>query len=199
MKRLITGSTLTLLMAASAGVNAAPETYSFDKPHTNIMFSVGHLGLSNFKGQFQEYDGTVVFDQEDVTNSSVRVTIKTASVDTDVAALDEHLLNADFFDAEKYPEIRFESTKVEKVYKDQFYITGNLSMHGVTKAVTLTARLNYAGPHPLAKFNEKYKDAYYAGFAAETTLRRSEFGIDRYVPMVSDEVRLIIDVELRRQ
>jgi polyisoprenoid-binding protein YceI len=177
------------------GVMAAPEKFDFDKAHTNILFSVNHLGLSNFYGQFNDFDGQVVFDQEQPANSKVEITIKTASVDTDVPDLDKHLMAEDFFDAAKYPDIRFKSNTVVKAGRNRFHVT----LHGVTREVTLLATLNYAGEHPLSKFLDKYKGAYYAGFSATAVIRRSEFGITSYVPNVADEVNILIETELRRR
>ena len=190
---------LAVVTGWSTNVLAAAEQYSFDKDHSNILFSINHLGLSDFRGQFNRFDGKVVLDQENAANSSVSVTIQAASIDTDVEELDKHLRGADFFDTDKYPTITFTSTKVSKVSRNRFRITGDLTMHGVTRPVTLRARMNYVGDHPLGKFLDKYKGAYYAGFSATMSVQRSEFGIDRNVPILADEVDLTIEVELKRQ
>ena len=199
MRQLFTLLLAGVITLYGQGVMAAPDKFEFDKAHTNILFSVNHLGLSNFFGQFNDFDGHVVFDQEKPANSKVEITIRTASVDTDVPDLDKHLLAEDFFDAAKYPDIRFKSNTVVKAGRNRYHVIGDLTLHGVTRQVTLLATLNYAGDHPLSKFLDKYKGAYYAGFSATAVIRRSEFGITSYVPNVADEVKIVIETELRRR
>lgn len=177
----------------------AGETYAFDKQHTNILFSIKHLGLSNFYGQFNDFDGTLVLDTEEPSKSKVDVTIDAASIDTDVEALDKHLRSPDFFDTDKYPKITFKSTKVQQVSKDTYRVTGKLKMHGKTKKVSFDAKLNFNGPHPLSNFSEKYKGAHYAAFSAKTKILRSDFDMALYTPNLSDDVELIIEAEFRRQ
>lgn len=199
MRNQVSALAAGMIAFFSHSAMATPENFEFDKAHTNILFAVNHLGLSNFYGQFNDFDGNLVFDQEQPANSKVEVTIRTASVDTDVPKLDEHLLAEDFFDAARFPTISFKSKTVSKVSKSRYHVLGDLTLHGVTREVTLLATLNHIGEHPLSKLLEKYKGAYYTGFSATAVIRRSEFGIESYVPNVADEVNIRIETELRRK
>ncbi|MGA9342482.1 MAG: YceI family protein [Rhodanobacteraceae bacterium] len=179
-------SSLLVLAGTSA---IAAETYTLDSNHTQTLFTWNHFGFSNPTGNFNTVNGTLVFDAEDPAKSSVEVTIPVASIDTHVPALDEHLKQADFFDAAKYPTITFKSTAVERAAKpDTFKVTGDLTIHGVTKPATLLATLNKRGEHAMRK-------APAIGFDATTTLKRSDFGMGAYVPAVSDEIRVHITTE----
>lgn len=178
-----------MLTLASASVLAAPETYTLDPNHTQTLFTWNHFGFSNPTANFNQVNGTLVFDAADPAKSSVDVTIPVASIDTHVPALDEHLKQADFFDAVKYPTITFKSTHVEPGNKpDTFKVTGNLTVHGVTKPVILLATLNKRGEHAMRK-------APAIGFDATTTLKRSDFGLGAYVPAVSDAVHVHVTTE----
>ena len=133
---------------AVAGPAGAAETYTFDKGHTEIIFAYNHLGNSTQSGTFNDYDGTIVIDEKDPTKSTVDVTIKAASIDSGVTALDEHLRGGDFFDVEKFPDIRFVSTAVKPISKTQVEITGDLTIKDNTKPVIMVATLNFKGDHP---------------------------------------------------
>jgi len=176
----------------------AAETYSFDKNHTEIMFFYNHVGLSNQSGRFDEFDGSLVFDQKKPQNSKIEVTIKTASIDTDVAPLDEHLRSADFFNAAKHPEIKFVSTSVRQTGAKNGRVEGNLTMNGMTKPVTLDVTFNFAGEHPLAPYIPAYAGAPYTAFAARTTVLRSDFGLGKFAPLTSDTVEIVIETEMRQ-
>jgi polyisoprenoid-binding protein YceI len=118
----------------------------------------------------------------------VDVTLPLASLDTHVPALDKHLKEADFFDADKYPTVTFKSTKVQPLGGHKFNVTGDLTVHGVTKTVVLAATLNKVGPHPMTK-------AQSIGFDATASIKRSDFGVGAYVPKVSDEISIRITTE----
>jgi polyisoprenoid-binding protein YceI len=176
------------LLGAAATVQASPVTYKLDPGHTMVLFSWNHFGYSNPTANLGLGEGTLVFDEQNPAQSSVDVTLPLANLDTHVSALDEHLKKADFFDAAKYPTVTFKSTGVVPVDGTHFKVTGNLTVHGVTKPVTLDATLNKVGPHPMTK-------AQAIGFDATTTLKRSDFGMGAYVPMVSDEIQVRITTE----
>jgi len=176
------------LLGAAVSVQAAPVTYKLDPNHTMVLFSWNHFGYSNPTADIGLGEGTVVFDEQHPERSSVEVTLPLARLDTHVAALDEHLKKADFLDAAKYPAITFKSSKVEPLGDRKFKVTGNLTVHGVTRPVVLDATLNRVGPHPMSK-------APSIGFDATTTLKRSDFGVSAYVPNVSDEVHVRITTE----
>ncbi|MEO7051635.1 MAG: YceI family protein [Rhodanobacter sp.] len=176
------------LLGAAVSVQAAPVTYKLDPNHTMVLFSWSHFGYSHPTADIGLGEGTVVFDEQQPAHSSVQVTLPLARLDTHVTALDEHLKKADFFDAAKYPVITFKSSKVEPLGGHKFKVTGNLSVHGVSRPVVLDATLNKVGPHPMGKSQS-------IGFDATTTLKRSDFGVAAYVPNVGDEVSVRITTE----
>ncbi|MBA3581903.1 MAG: polyisoprenoid-binding protein [Gammaproteobacteria bacterium] len=177
-------------LGLTTAAQAAPETYVFDKSHTRIFFDVNHLGFSQYRGMFHEYDGTFVFDAKNLAKSKVDVTIQMTSADMYHDKMNEHLKADDILDVAKYPTAHFVSTAVEKTDKGA-KVTGNLTLHGVTKSVILDVTFNEAKPHPMNK-------QFTRGFTALTVLDRGEFGIGYAVPMVSKEVNLYISVEAQR-
>ena len=185
-------------IALSGSPLLAAEIYDFDKSHTEIMFSYNHFGQSTAFGEFRDYSGTITLDPDNLKASSVNVTIKAASLDTGVEALDTHLKSKDFFEVESYPDIKFVSTSVEVTGDKTANLTGDLTIKAKTAPVTLAVTLNYKGRHALAEFISDY-DVEVAGFSAIATLKRSDFGVDLYAPGVSDEVDLRIETELFRQ
>lgn len=175
-----------LLVAGNAV--AAPVTYKIDANHTDVIAGWNHFGFSRPTARFGQVDGVIVYDAANVGQSSVKVSIPLAGINSGVPALDEHLRGADFFDAEKYPTITFNSTKTEAAGDNKLRVSGDLTVHGVTKVVVLDVTLNKAGEHPMAKRAA-------IGFDATTTLKRSDFGIAKYVPNVSDEITIRITTE----
>lgn len=184
-RRTVLASVLALV---SAGAFAAPITYKLDPTHTDVLFTWNHLGFSNPTGHFGQIEGTLIYDEADPTRSSVEATLPLAGLDTHVAKLDEHLKKDEFLDAAKYPTITFKSTKVETAGSGKLKVTGDLTLRGVTKPVVLDVKLNGAGPHPMKKVPA-------IGFDATATIKRSEFGIDAYVPNISDELKISITTE----
>ncbi len=176
------------LLGAAMSVQAAPATYKLDPNHTMVLFSWSHFGYSHPTADIGLGVGTVVFDQQHPRQSSVEVTLPLARLDTHVAALDSHLKKADFFDAAKYPVITFKSSNVEPSGGHQFKVTGDLTVHGVTRPVVLDATLNKVGPRPGSTTQS-------IGFDATATLKRSDFGVGAYVPDVGDEVHVRITTE----
>lgn len=173
------------LLAASASAFAASQTFTIDPTHTQVSFTYNHFGFSNPTGRLEDIKGTVAVDQADWAKSSVNVTMPLSGLHTGVPKLDEHLKTPDFFDAAKFPDVTFKSTKVTKTGADTLDIVGDLTAHGVTKPVTLHARVNKIGEN-------KMIGSQTAGFDADATLKRSEFDMGKYVPMVSDEVHIHI-------
>ena len=143
--------------------------YNFDKAHSTIGFRIKHMGLVDIPGYFRDFTGTVNYDAKDVTKSIVNFTAKVTSVDTGVAPRDNHLRTADFFEVEKYPEMTFKSTKVEKKGKN-FVVTGDLTMKGVTKQISF--------PFQLAGFAVDQRGGVKIGAVAETTVNRRDFGVN---------------------
>ncbi|HST45526.1 MAG TPA: YceI family protein [Luteimonas sp.] len=185
MKRLILATALSLLAATAT---AAPVTYQIDPNHTDVIASWSHFGFSNPVAHFGQVDGTIVHDAANVGASSVEVTIPLAGLDSHVAKFDEHLRSADFFEADKYPEITFKSTRVETAGKDRLKVTGDLTVKGKTVPAVLDVTINKIGEQPMAKVAA-------AGFDATTTIKRSDFGMGMAVPNVSDEVKIRITTE----
>ncbi|MGH8159862.1 MAG: YceI family protein [Rhodanobacter sp.] len=176
------------LLGTAVSVQAAPVTYKLDPNHTMVLFSWNHFGYSNPTADFGLGKGTLVFDEQHPAQSSVEVTLPLANLDTHVPALDKHLKEADFFNADQYPTVTFKSTKVQPLGGHKFKVTGDLTVHGVTKPVVLDATLNKVGPNPMTKTQA-------IGFDATTSLKRSDFGIGAYVPNVSDEISIRITTE----
>lgn len=176
------------LLGAAVSVQAAPVTYKLDPAHTMVLFSWNHFGYSNPTANFGLGEGTLVFDEQHPANSSVEVTLPLANLDSHVPALDEHLKKPDFLDAGKYPTVTFKSTAVESLGGNKFKVTGDLTVHGMTRPVVLDATLNKVGPHPMSK-------APSIGFDATASIKRSDFGVGAYVPNVSDELSIRITTE----
>ncbi len=175
----------------------AADTYVFDKNHTQIRFVYDHLGLTKMSGRFLDFDGTVVFDKAALTKSSVSVTIKAASVATHVSALDKNLKGKDYFNIEKNPDIIFKSTSIRQTGSKTGQVLGDLTINGVTKPVTLDVVFKFSGDHPLAGFLDKYRGVKAAAFTARTRVLRSDFGMAKYTPLVSDEIDIEIETELK--
>ena len=185
MKRVLAAAALAL---ASTVAFAAPLTYKIDANHTDEVASWSHFGFSNPIAHFGKVDGSITYDPAKPEASSVSVTIPLDGLNSHVPDFDEHLKSADFFDAAKYPNITFKSTKVEAAGTGKLKVTGDLTVHGVTKPSVLNVTINKIGEQPMAKRAA-------AGFEATTTLKRSEFGIGKYAPNVSDEVKIHITTE----
>jgi polyisoprenoid-binding protein YceI len=174
--------------AAGAAQTGESGTYNFDKPHSFIGFKVKHNSLIEVPGFFRDFTGTVVYDAKDVSKSSVNFTAKTTSVDTGVAARDNHLRTADFFEVEKFPEMTFTSTKIEKS-GNGWTVTGNLTMKGVTKSVSFP--FNLTGFLPGSQ-----RSGARMGITAETTINRRDFGVNYGTPAtLSDDVKVTLQIE----
>lgn len=185
---MIRTTVLALALAASFGVAAKPVSYQLDPNHTVVLASWSHFGYSHPSANFGQASGTLSYDADDVTKSSVEVSLPLSGLDTFVPKLDEHLRSADFFDAAKYPDITFKSTMVHDMGGGKLMIMGDLTVHGVTKPVTLDTTLNKAAFNPMFK-------ADVIGFDATTTIKRSDFGVGAYVPNVGDEIVIRITTE----
>ena len=183
----------TLLAAALAvtatGALAAAEKYELDPSHSQVMFTYNHLGYSTTYNIFAGWEGEIMFDQEDPANSSVSVSIPVMSMFTGWEERFEHFMSDEFFGAEEGDMVTFESTDINVTGDTTAEITGELMLNGVTKEVVLDAELNQAMGHPMKEGKP------WAGFDATTTLLRSDYGLDKFAPHVSDEVQLMISIE----
>ncbi len=176
------------LLAFAGSAFAAPVTYKIDAGHTTVIAQWNHFGFSNPSANFGQADGVIVYDADNIPASRVDVKLPLSGLNSFVPAFDEHLRSADFFDAEKFPAATFTSTKVEAAGEGKLKVTGNLTIKDVTRPVVLDVTLNKVGEQPMAK-----RPAI--GFDATTTIKRSEFGVGKYAPAVSDEVTLRITTE----
>lgn len=177
-------------LLASACALAAPVAYTLDPAHTQVQFSWNHLQYSNPEAGFDDVSGTLMWDADDIANSSVDVTMAVDSVHSHVAALDQKLKSAEFLDAQRYPQARFVSTHVERLgdAPGHLRIDGNLTVHGATRPVSLDAHLNRVGTYPMLEVPA-------AGFSASTVIKRSQFGVGEGIPYVGDELTVRITTE----
>ncbi len=175
--------------AMSAAASAEPAAYAFDPMHTEVRFCWNHLGVSRQCAHLLKYEGELRYDEANPENSTLQIVFKTDGIETRAALFNEHIKGEKFFDVAKYPEATFKSTKFQKTGDKTGKVTGDLTVHGNTKPVTLDVTLNFAGPHPMSK-----KAAL--GIGATTTIKRTEFGVGAYAPAVSDEVSIEIQTEL---
>jgi polyisoprenoid-binding protein YceI len=162
--------------------------YVLEKSHANIFFFVSHLGFSNFYSKFTDFTAVLNANPNDLTKSSVEVTINTATADSGNGILNEKYKGEDFFNVNKFPTAIFKSTKLELKTDTTGTLTGDLTLLGVTKPITLDVIYNGTGFNPYAGKNM-------LGFSAKGKINRSDFGMNSYIPAVSDEVNLIIEAE----
>ncbi|WP_269524695.1 YceI family protein [Coraliomargarita parva] len=195
MKHILT----TIILAGfaclplGAGLQAAEkiETYKIDPVHSSVKFSIRHF-VAKTSGSFGQFEGTITVNRDDLTKSSVEAVIQVASVDTANEKRDAHLKTDDFFGAESHPIISFRSTKWEATDdEDEFEVTGELRMHGMTKEVTLEVEL--------LGFGEGMQGAYLSGWEVTTEIDRTGWGITGGQPAVGDEVEITINIEAIRQ
>ena len=196
MKRNVRSSLGLVVMGfalLTSGMAQAAETYKMDTEgsHAFIQFKIQHLGFSWLLGRFNTFDGEFVLDQKNIENSKVKVTIDVASVDSNHGERDKHLRGKDFFEVEKYPEATFVSTRIEKTGEKTAKITGDFTLKGVTKPVTLDAEYIGGGKDPWGGYRQ--------GFEATTQLKLKDFGIDYNLGPASEVVDIYISVEGIRQ
>ncbi|CEF41524.1 YceI family protein [Acetobacter senegalensis] len=199
-KRLLTCSLAVVGMAASLSMalaEGAPQqvqsgTYKVEPGHTQVVFSLLHFGFTNYSGLFSGASGTLALDSVHPAASKLTISLPVSSVQTTSDRLTDELKGADWLDAAKYPTATFVSTQVAPDGKGGASITGNFTLHGITRPLTLQARYVGSGVNPMDK-------AYTVGFQATGVIKRSEFGVKTYVPMVGDEVTLAIAGAFEKQ
>lgn len=170
--------------------NLWAQSWSLDKAHAKLGFNATHLLISEVEGNFQQFDIKVNAATEDFTDASIELTAEINSINTENEARDKHLKSADFFDAEKYPALTFKSTSLKKVGGKTYKLYGNLTMHGISKPVTLDVILNGVIDHP-------YSKKKVAGFKVTGTLSRSDFGIGNVpVAVVAEAISINANFEL---
>lgn len=187
------GAPVLVAAQATAAPSAVPAgTYQVESHHTLAEFTVSHFGFNDFFGVIPGATGTMTLNPADLAATQLDVSLPVSAISTTNATLDGELKSADWFDAAKYPTIRFVARKVTPTGERSARIDGDLTMHGVTKPVSLDATFGGAGANPMSK-------AFTVGFGATGTLKRSDFGVSKYVPFVSDEVRLKITVAFEKK
>jgi polyisoprenoid-binding protein YceI len=185
---------LSVVIFAVFSVNAQKTKWTFDKTHSNIQFDISHMVISEVTGQFHEYEGTVLADKEDFSDAKIDFSIDVKSIDTDDGERDGHLQSPDFFDTEKYPKITFKSKSMNKVADNQYKLTGDFTMLGVTKEITLDAKYGGTVTDPYGNIK--------AGFKVTGTIDRTDFGLkynsvmDTGGLMIGEEVTITCRVEL---
>ncbi len=170
------------------------STWNSDKAHGSLKFSVVHMMVSDVDGSFKIFDATIKSKKEDFSDAVVELKAETSSINTDNEQRDGHLKSADFFDAAKFPALNFKSVTFTKVADKTYKIVGNLTMHGVTRSVTLQAVLKGMVENPMMK-------KMVAGFKVSGTIKRSDFGIGATTPtaVVSDEIEIVSNIEFIKQ
>lgn len=169
-----------------------PGVYQIEPTHTRVLFSVSHMGFTTWFGDFTHVSGQLKLDPSSPSASRLDVTLPMDSVSTTNAKLDGELKGADWFDVAKFPDATFHSTAVSVTGPGDANVMGQLTLHGVTRPETLHVHFNGAGDNPLSH-------NYTTGFEVTGVIKRSDFGVSKYVPIVSDEVRLIISAAFERQ
>ena len=191
---LAVAGAVALLSAAALG---QAVQWEIDPAHSSAQFSIRHMMVSNVRGEFAKLSGTVVYDPKNLKASSVEATIDATSINTHEPKRDEHLKSPDFFDVAKYPTLTFKSKKVAKAGGGKLRVTGDLTLHGVTKEVVLQVE----GPTPEVKMGPSLK----AGASATTTVNRKDFGLvwNRTLEaggmLVGDEVKITLEIEMGRK
>jgi polyisoprenoid-binding protein YceI len=178
------------LVVAGGGAALAADEYDYDLVHSSVSFKARHLDISWIHGRFNDVSGKFVIDRDDPSKSTFSLTIKTDSVDTANKARDEHLRQPDYFDTKQFPTIEFKSTST-KVVKDGYEVTGDFTMHGKTKQITLVLK---GGKEHV------FKDVKRVAFSTEVSLKRSDFGFDpKAIGPIGDEALILIDCEGMRK
>lgn len=177
---------ILLFIFVSTGY-AAAETYRFDPNHSYVLWHINHFGFSNPSGKWF-VNGTLIVDETKPQDSKVNVAINMADMNTGIPKLDEHLKSQEFFDVARYPTAAFVSKKINITGKNTAKVQGVLTLHGISRPVTLAVKLNKLGISPIT--NKKT-----AGFTANTHIKRSDFGINAYLPGLGDDVVIEIEAE----
>ncbi len=197
MKAWISKTAIAIAFVVALPVLAHADTWQIDSSHTNVEFTVRHMMISNVKGQFQKTTGTITANGNDAASAKIDVTIDASSIETRVERRDAHLKSPDFLDVAKYPTITFKSTNVEAEGPNKWKVTGDLTLHGVTKQVVLD--VDGSGPPVQVMGHTR------AGASATTKIKRADFGLtwnkalEAGGVLVGDEVEISIDVEAVKQ
>ncbi|MBT8142503.1 MAG: polyisoprenoid-binding protein [Gammaproteobacteria bacterium] len=166
--------------------------YQLDKSHTSVVFKIGHMGLSTYVGRFNDFDASLDFDPENIQALQLDTLVYPASVDVNNAKLQNTLQESDWFATHEYPEIRFVTTEVKQGSGNQLLISGELTLRGISKSIELRSKFNGGAVNMLTA-------KYTLGFEASTTIKRSDFGMHEFIPLVADEVEIEIHAEFQKR
>ncbi|HGY54992.1 MAG TPA: polyisoprenoid-binding protein [Caldithrix abyssi] len=192
MKKML--SIFSILFVVALAANAQQTRWVIDKAHTNILFTISHMVISDVSGQFHDYEAEILADKPDFSDLKINISIDVKSIDTDNAKRDDHLRSADFFDVAKYPEMTFISKTMKKTGDKTYQLTGDFTMHGITKEITLDVK--YSGTITDPWGNTR------AGFKLTGSLNRGDFGLkynsvmDNGGLLIGEEVNIICNVEI---
>ncbi len=189
MRKAFLASVFVAMLSVAEPVRAADE-FAVDGVHSSVTFKISHLGLSWIHGRFNDFSGSFVLDPEDAAKCSFSLVIKPESVDTNNQKRDEHLRAPDYFNVKQFPVFAFKSTAV-KAIKDRYEVTGNLTLHGVTKPVSFTLVGGKKAEFP--------KGVQRVGYTTELTIKRSEFGVDKDINAIGDDVHIAISLSCAKK
>ncbi|MFT5838419.1 MAG: polyisoprenoid-binding protein YceI [Flavobacteriales bacterium] len=166
--------------------------YSLDKDHAALLFTINHMGFSSYAGRFNDFDVSLDFDPDKIENSQVEAVIDMSSIDVNNPAFAETLSGSAWLDTQNFTQAVFRSLSVKKIDKQKILVNGELTLLGVTKAVTMNVKLNGAANNPLTR-------KYTLGFAANLRFKRSDFGLKKFIPIIGDEIKIEIHSEFQRK
>ncbi len=185
MKKIV--SLLTVF--AITAISLAQNTYTMDKNHSRLSFSVKHMGISHVEGNFKTFDVTVISSKDDFSDAKIELTVDVKSINTEVTMRDNDLRSPNWFDAEKYPTLTFKSTDFKKVDGNQYLLSGNITIHGITKPISFNVEYN-------GKVQNQKTKKYICGFTITGKLNRNDFGVGKPNSLtVGDEIKLESNVE----
>jgi polyisoprenoid-binding protein YceI len=167
------------------------QTWSLDKAHAKLGFAITHMKISEVEGSFKNFDVKVNSSKADFTDAQIELKADINSINTDNNSRDEHIKGADYFDAAQYPTLLFKSSSIKKIDSKNYTVTGTLTLHGISKNITLNAKLNGVGENPMSKKTM-------AGFKITGIVKRSDFKIGEESMMLGDEVALSSNIELMK-
>ena len=182
---------LPFVVQAQKADESVSETYKVDPVHTSVWFRINHMNVANFYGRFNEASGTFTLNAGNLDANRLEISVKTASIDTNNADRDKHLRTPEYFDSDKFPTIEFRSSKFKKISDNKFEVAGELTLHGVTKPLSIALEKTGAGDDPWGNHR--------VGLETTFTIKRSEFGMTTMLGALGDDVRLTVAVEGIRQ
>jgi polyisoprenoid-binding protein YceI len=191
LNKILLALTSTLVLAGIGATSRGADVYKVDSVHSSIVFRIKHLGVVNVYGRFNEISGTVIFDKENPSKTALDFSVPVESIDTHVPKRDQHLKSPDFFNAKEFPVIIFKSKEVKKTDADTYQIIGDLTLHGVTKSLTIDFK---KGGEAKGMQNE-----FRSGGETQFTIKRSDYGMNFMLNGVGDEVTVMVAVEGVRQ